>query len=287
MRTALARFALATIVAGCGVATAQPPGFDPAAFADMSIKRYDTDGDGKISRTEAAASSRMAGSFDESDTNRDGFVTADEMKTRIAAKMAEGGGWRGRSSPTPTPATPAPVEATNTVVVTSSPTPDNSRSDRDRSRTETSSKSGKKVEDEKKPFVARYGNLPKEAPSWFHDLDGDQDGMIGLYEWRRDKRAITEFVAMDLNGDGYLTADEYVRHKQAEIDTKPETKTTALARLRGEPVGRAPAVEVRAERPESAERPSTGGTERASTGDERKRGQRREGSSKRNPFQSR
>ena len=297
MRTALARLAATAAVAGFGAdafAQGPPGGFDPARMVDGMMQRYDTNKDGKLSREEVSSSDRMARSFDENDTNKDGFVTADEFTASMKAKMASGS-W-GRSSrggpPPTTPSTPVVPESGTTY--TPSPTPDYSRGDRgDRgsSRPETV-KTDKKAEEEKKPFVARYGNLPKEVPSWFNDLDGDQDGMIGLYEWRRDKRAINEFVAMDLNGDGYLTADEYVRSEKRKIEAMPDAKTTAIARLRGEPIGRAPTVAVRAERPEgetaaAPEKPAA--SERASSNSsDRKRGQRREPSGgKKNPFSGR
>jgi hypothetical protein len=60
--------------------------------------------------------------------------------------------------------------------------------------------------------AARYGKLPPGLPDWFVLLDEDQDGQIGLYEWRKAKRPTAEFVAMDLNGDGLLPADEYLRY---------------------------------------------------------------------------
>jgi Ca2+-binding EF-hand superfamily protein len=45
------------------------------------FKKIDTDGDGKISRAEAQANSpRLAEHFDEIDTNKDGFITPEEMK---------------------------------------------------------------------------------------------------------------------------------------------------------------------------------------------------------------
>ena len=46
------------------------------------LKAADKDGDGKISRTEAAALPRIAKHFDEIDTNKDGFVTTEELKAR-------------------------------------------------------------------------------------------------------------------------------------------------------------------------------------------------------------
>jgi hypothetical protein len=45
-------------------------------------------------------------------------------------------------------------------------------------------------------------------PDWFTQLDLDGDGQVGLYEWRQKGRAIKDFVALDLNSDGFLTAKE-------------------------------------------------------------------------------
>lgn len=44
------------------------------------FQKIDTDGDGKISRAEAAARPRLAERFDVIDANKDGFITRDEMR---------------------------------------------------------------------------------------------------------------------------------------------------------------------------------------------------------------
>lgn len=83
--------------------------------------------------------------------------------------------------------------------------------------------------EEVRPTVYRAGKLPKELPEWFARLDqqGDNDGQVGLYEWRNDKRPLSEFMAMDLNGDGYLTAEEYLQWK-AKNGTKKGSAGEAL-----------------------------------------------------------
>ena len=44
------------------------------------FKKLDTDGDGRISRSEAQAAPRLAARFDDIDANKDGFLTPDELK---------------------------------------------------------------------------------------------------------------------------------------------------------------------------------------------------------------
>ncbi len=62
-----------------------------------------------------------------------------------------------------------------------------------------------------RPTVVRYGNLPKEVPAWWADVDADKDVQLSLYEWRTAGKKVEEFVALDLNTDGFLTVEEYLR----------------------------------------------------------------------------
>ena len=79
----------------------------------------------------------------------------------------------------------------------------------------------KKDAEEEKPVAMRYGKLPKNLPSWFEDLDTDKNGQVEMFEWRKDRRDMKEFTEMDLNGDGLITADEYLRFARARnIDDK-------------------------------------------------------------------
>jgi hypothetical protein len=92
------------------------------------------------------------------------------------------------------------------------------------------------------PVVYHAGKLPKGLPSWFQQLDADNDGQVGLYEWKLSGRPIEEFLAMDRNDDGFLTAEEvlrYVAHAQdrserglgaqASLDASLRTRTTVQA----------------------------------------------------------
>ncbi len=75
--------------------------------------------------------------------------------------------------------------------------------------------------EEVRPVAMRYGKLPAGLPGWFDELDTDKDGQVGLWEWRSAKKETTEFNEMDLNSDGLVTADEYLRFaRQKNIDTK-------------------------------------------------------------------
>ncbi len=52
-------------------------------------KKLDTDGDGKISKAEAQANApRLFEHFDQIDTNKDGFITPEEMKAAHEARRA-------------------------------------------------------------------------------------------------------------------------------------------------------------------------------------------------------
>ena len=68
-------------------------------------------------------------------------------------------------------------------------------------------------EDTPKRTVYRAGNLPKELPAWFAQLDTDGDGQVGLYEWKKSGKPLLEFQKMDRNGDGFLTVEEVLAYE--------------------------------------------------------------------------
>src|SRR5205823_4552005 len=60
--------------------------------------------------------------------------------------------------------------------------------------------------------------LPTGLPKWFTELDLNKDGQISLYEWTKGGRDVEEFLAMDRNDDGYLTAEEALRYLKKPLD---------------------------------------------------------------------
>ncbi|MBL0140809.1 MAG: EF-hand domain-containing protein [Betaproteobacteria bacterium] len=61
-------------------------------------KKWDTNGDGKLSRDEVANAPRLAQEFDALDTNKDGFLSAEELQNARRAHVAggpnRGEGWK-------------------------------------------------------------------------------------------------------------------------------------------------------------------------------------------------
>lgn len=73
-----------------------------------------------------------------------------------------------------------------------------------------------------KRIVYRFGHLPKDLPKWYEELDKDKDGQVGLYEWKAAGREVSEFLAMDANGDGFVTVEEIFRYQKALVAKKAE-----------------------------------------------------------------
>lgn len=193
-----------------------PPGAPPAA-AEMTdesayswMRRYDTDGDRRISREEASKSDRIRDNFDQYDANRDGYIDVGEYKLMFAGMMQSRGGDRDRDRGGDPRQGGGP--------------PPQGGGDYNRERNDP-----RQEEVEQRPVVYRYGKLPKDLPSWFTSLDEDKDGQVGMHEWRADGRTMSEFMDMDLNGDGLITAEEYFRYKQLK-----EQAVALEARMNGE-----------------------------------------------------
>lgn len=61
--------------------------------------------------------------------------------------------------------------------------------------------------------------------------DSDQDGQIGLYEWRKNNPTkLNEFFTMDLNGDGFLTPREIKLSKEGKTQRSAASFMFALSK---------------------------------------------------------
>ena len=85
--------ALLSASIGASAAFAQAPAEQPkverAHKMHERMKAADKDGDGKISRSEAVALPRLAKHFDEIDTNKDGFLSKEELKASREKHIAQ------------------------------------------------------------------------------------------------------------------------------------------------------------------------------------------------------
>lgn len=200
------------------------PGAAPAAPAERTVtddevarmmRRYDKNDDGRVSLEEAQSTEKLKFVFATYDKNGDGFIDMGEMKLYTIDRV------NGRIPDPPNngndPRSQPPGGGNQPYY--SYDQGGDRRGNRDTIAPPA---------EEERPIAVRFGKLPGNLPSWWATLDTDKDGQIGLYEWRADKRAMSEFAAMDLNGDGLLTAEEYLRFKKLPItsDAKAETAST-------------------------------------------------------------
>lgn len=166
-----------------------PPGMggfgDTSAWSEARFRRYDVNGDGVLNYDEMPDS--LKAEREKWDTDRNGLVDLNEYKSYATAvmqqRMQEGGGfpWSGGMG-----GLYGPDGGSDTP-----------------------------ADDEKKPIVYRAGKLPKELPSWFEQFDGDKDGQIGLYEWKKiPGKNFDDFRRYDRNNDGFVTVGEVLRADQ-------------------------------------------------------------------------
>ncbi len=147
---------------------------DTDAWAESSFRRADENGDGVLNYDEMPESLRFE--KDKWDTNNNNFIDRDEFKSFYRARAEQMRSERGESGRGGFDDVPPPP-----------------------------------VEDEPKHVVYKAGNLPRELPSWFRENDKDQDAQVGLYEWKHSGRSLDDFLAMDGNGDGFVTVEEALR----------------------------------------------------------------------------
>lgn len=94
----------------------------------------------------------------------------------------------------------------------------------------TSSSSGKSSSSTKKE-TAKLERTTVDLSKDFIPHDTDQDGQIGLYEWRKNNPTkLNDFFTMDLNGDGFLTPREIKLSKEGKTQRSAASFMFALNR---------------------------------------------------------
>ena len=186
------------------------PGQDDTAAEDW-FRRQDKNGDGVLQAEEMTE--QLRAELSRWDTNKNGVIELDEYKAYYKARMAY---LRDQNAPN-APGGAAPWDPTQIVQPA-------------------------EATEDKRPVVYHAGNLPKELPAWFAQLDKDKDGQIGLYEWKDAGRPIEEFRAMDINGDGFITVEEALRYqrimaKKNKPEGSPGMPTEVAVAFPGSPGG--------------------------------------------------
>lgn len=148
-------------------------------FAEQRFRSYDKNNDGLLSSEEMPEALRNE--RDKWDANKDGFIDLNEFKGYFKSRFEQ-------RNDRPEAASPSQDQTNTTTLPGQEP-----------------------VFNLDRPTVFRAGHLPKELPDWFKQLDTDNDGQVGLYEWVRGGKSISEFRDMDISDDGFIIAEEVLR----------------------------------------------------------------------------
>ena len=198
-RTLLAALIASTLALTAGAAMARPGDYGP---------HCDTNGDGKISREEAQTMPRLAQEFDRLDTNKDGFLTRDELPRGYFRPYhgKRGGGW-------------ASLDVNGDGKIS-----------RDEARARPYlSQNFDRLDTNKDGFLTRDemprghyrgqgghysgpGNHFRGQGGGFNRLDTDGDGRISREEAKANPQLGQNFDLIDANKDGYIDRSEMFRH---------------------------------------------------------------------------
>jgi hypothetical protein len=196
-------------------------------YAQALVQRYDRNGDGTLQQDEwsptAAASKRRS-------VNADQGVTVDELVRRMMVYGAQRRLQPGWLAPTPEPeATPADNESeTAAKDETAVPPPSPRTPPADAPRTVAPSPPPEVTPRRPKRFHLPPSRIPPGLPDWFLTRDADGDGQLTLPEYAAagSATASKEFTRYDLNGDGVLTPQEYLKLNKPVKSTNPPTKSS-------------------------------------------------------------
>jgi Ca2+-binding EF-hand superfamily protein len=197
--------------AATGSSTASAPADDPKirSYATSMMKRYDKNGDGVLDKTEW---SQMSGDPEKYDRNHDGKITLDELVDSLK-------NWN-RPTDDSSAAKPA-VTATNA----GKPVAGSSASAGDAPGAAQGGRNGgpgnrregasgrNSAASSGKHYLNPKERLPEGLPDWFTSADADGDGQVSMHEFASPltDEKLAEFAKYDLNGDGYITAEEVLK----------------------------------------------------------------------------
>ncbi len=148
-------------------------------YAEGLLRQYDSNRNGQLEKDEW---SKMRGDYEKADANHDGVITLDELTERLKNYSRDEGS-----------------------------------SSSNRSRSDSGGRSGywNREGDSKNAeggmrFLTPLERLPKGLPTWFTRNDANQDGQISMAEYSTTYNETTaaEFMRLDHNGDGIITAEE-------------------------------------------------------------------------------
>ncbi len=185
---------------GFGVAAemlATPVAPEDLREAEERMRRYDSDKDGFLSKSEV---SRLSGDPMDFDRNRDGKLSVSELAVRYARRRE-----------------------------TEESSRDERKDRRERDSEETVSVPD--VYDGRKSYRATPGSSSEGLPGWFMDKDKNQDNQVSMAEyaseWNDD--AVTEFFNFDLSADGVITASECLRAVNDGAQSRVASDTSSSA----------------------------------------------------------
>lgn len=182
-------------------------------YAQALLSNYDADADGRLSKDEWT---KMRGDPQQIDRNGDAIVALEELiqhivqhgarrKIRLMTPLAR--------SDEPLPPLLNPTTAARPADAASAP---DGQPNSEGSPPADVPASGSDPRRSMK-FYMPAARLPQGLPPWFLDRDADGDGQLTMAEFAPQATAsqIGEFARYDLDADGLLTAQEYLRAVKA------------------------------------------------------------------------
>jgi hypothetical protein len=252
-------------------------------YAQRLLEKYDSNRDGQLQQSEW---SRMSHDPRTADANRDGTIGEDEL-ARYIADYGRHRQLRLMERPAPGdavlppllhPVTESAADESIAAVQTAAATGAN--------RAETPQSSDGGATDEAAPgsdgpqrerarrdtrFFVAPTQLPQGLPKWFGERDADGDGQLSIAEFapKASNSDFKQFARYDLNGDGLLTADEYLRSTRPaeKSGAKPAGKTKPTTTAKTEPAGKTEAAEKTEPAPNSEASEKSGPSETSQSAD--------------------